>query len=70
MGCQRINLSAVDFSQEMLISGHSAQFSVPVGFSLNTTLFPVQLEKTRIREMTSAITVRPVTPRQQCEQPS
>lgn len=49
MGCQRINLSAVDFSQEMLISGHSAQFSVPVGFSLNTTLFPVQLEKTRIR---------------------
>ena len=49
MGRQRINLSAVDFSQQMLITGHSAQFPVPVGSGLDTPLFPVQLEKTRIR---------------------
>src|SRR5699024_10253325 len=49
MGRQRINLSAVDFSQQMLITGHSAQFPVPVCSGLNTPLFPVQLEKTGIR---------------------
>lgn len=70
MGRQRINLPAVDFSQQMLISCHAAQLPVPVCSGLNTPLFPVQLEKTGIREMTSAITVRPVTPRQQCGQPS
>lgn len=70
MGRQRINLSAVDFSQQMLITGHSAQFPVPVCSGLNTPLFPVQLEKTGIRGDDFAITVRPVTPRQQCGQPS
>ena len=38
MGRQRINLSAVDFSQQMLITGHSAQFPVPVCSGLNTPL--------------------------------
>ncbi len=49
MGRQRINLSAVDFSQQMLISCHAAQLPVPVCSGLNTPLFPVQLEKTGIR---------------------
>ncbi len=71
MGRQRINLSAVDFSQQMLITGHSAQFPVPVCSGLNTPLFPGTTGKKRASgEMTSAITVRPVTPRQQCGQPS
>lgn len=49
MGRQRINLPAVDFSQQMLISCHAAQLPVPVCSGLNTPLFPVQLEKTGIR---------------------
>ncbi len=49
MGRQRVNQSAVDFSQQMLITRHPAQLSVPVGFGFDAAFFPVQLKKSGIR---------------------
>ena len=49
MRSQRIDLTTVDFAQQVLISCHTAELPVPVGFCLNPAFFPVNLEKLRIR---------------------